>query len=1200
MSLIKLGEAITISTSDIQAEEAILADPEFLNRFKKVASELKSIAPKAKDFLYFSAIMMHAAEASLLDVDGKFKKNADGKELTATWEKKGDSWVWKCSDPSIRPYKNSNNDIFPEEELIKAYKKWVGRPLCLDHKSSSVDMIRGLIIDTYYDWPHKRVVALCALDKINYPDLARKVSTGYATSVSMGTAVGRAICFDCGNVARIESDFCNHMKNKSCYGEINVDLNPIELSIVVNGADPKAKIRHIVAAADNIANYIEMKQKQVSKIAEELEPYDESEHIEAAKDIEDGLEGVADKINELKEEVDALRRGEEAEQNNEHQNASNGQMAHDHNTVDNTKVATMISGIYQNLENLKQDLHKLYQKKGEDKNMTSKKTAYFQGGGGVNEPAPKQVKYPKEEADKIRDTQDKQVAYIQDIGSVTGLFPGDEQKKRELNRLAAEQEERALRRQAALRKAQEQIVTHKEAYFQGGGGVNEPTPGKPKYPKEEADKIRDTQDKQMVGAPPFPGVGKPDGLYGDDLKKKEMLSRAKLTAKFVKAANPNGSDNPSESRWQVFADNKLILTATVSDISGGKVEALYDTIATPEFGKKILAKIRTEGFDKAASVFKSSQAMEPTGATGPAPAPTAMPSETGMPATMPSDDKEVVDNGGTGDPKEELPKLLDEAENTLADIRSGVNALTNNSGNNLADFDQLSEGGDATKSTVASAVTMHKKLSKALLIGMKQAMTELEGNITELRLAKNIYDNEGRVKSSDLKTLPNIVKEACEDARHTIAECYQLEDAFVKYARGTEILVKHAFKEKEFMKMADGLPGDPLDPTLPITPSKPMQPTKPLPVKPAPAKPAPVKPAPVKPSTQKLPNQMTMEELMAQRGATPVRDHMLQSGTAGTHGAPAYSKQMPVPPSGTVNIAPGVPQTGKADDMNYDDDDMDYLEDENDVVKVDKDGNMSSDSPEEAGKAMKAMKSASFDLKTKEGRAMLRAKLAEKGLAFSDILGQAHSGGVTPQLDVKPTGDLAKVETLEETHKVMMDVATAPVKVRKMAEDIQKLVIAGKIDPDKDFQSLISQGLDSDAVKYWKSYYGQAKDGGSQFAAELVQEYKAQKMANEKEAYKVKIARAYELAYDMARKGMIGEDHHALNQQVNELMSFNDEGFESMKRYVERNAFSKQAHALPQVGMLGSENNVMVVPAPEASNQNLVFEYERLFSKSKY
>jgi hypothetical protein len=45
-------------------------------------------------------------------------------------------------------------------EDIPAYKKWVGKPLCIDHKSSSVDHVRGFIVDTYYDAQRKRVVAL--------------------------------------------------------------------------------------------------------------------------------------------------------------------------------------------------------------------------------------------------------------------------------------------------------------------------------------------------------------------------------------------------------------------------------------------------------------------------------------------------------------------------------------------------------------------------------------------------------------------------------------------------------------------------------------------------------------------------------------------------------------------------------------------------------------------------------------------------------------------------------------------------------------------------------------------------------------------------------------------------------------------------------------------------------------------------------
>ena len=198
MAFIKIGESLAITSSDIQSTESVLSNPEIVMRFEKIANELKTIAPKANDFLYFTAIMMHAAEASLLDDSGTLKKDASGKDVTAHWDRSNDSWKWVCSDSNVMPYKNANCDIFPEEELVKAHKQWIGRPLCLDHKSDSVDHIRGVIIDTYYDMPKKRVIALCALDKKNYPDLARKVTSRYATSVSMGTAVGRAICTDCG------------------------------------------------------------------------------------------------------------------------------------------------------------------------------------------------------------------------------------------------------------------------------------------------------------------------------------------------------------------------------------------------------------------------------------------------------------------------------------------------------------------------------------------------------------------------------------------------------------------------------------------------------------------------------------------------------------------------------------------------------------------------------------------------------------------------------------------------------------------------------------------------------------------------------------------------------------------------------------------------------------------------------------------
>jgi len=235
-------------------------------RFRKIADQLreeqgklhkgsKKLSPKVDDFLYASCIMMHAAEASLINQEtGEPLLNKEGKPVAGNFsivkDARGNNSVkWESAD-GILPYRNGNGDIFPEEDLLKAYKDWIGKPLCKDHISSSVDGIRGIVVDTHYDPKFKRVYALFALDRKNYAELARKVEAGYATSVSMGTAVGRSICTECSNVATVEAEYCHHVKTKTCHGEVNRDLSPIELSIVVTGADPKAKIMTVLAALE--------------------------------------------------------------------------------------------------------------------------------------------------------------------------------------------------------------------------------------------------------------------------------------------------------------------------------------------------------------------------------------------------------------------------------------------------------------------------------------------------------------------------------------------------------------------------------------------------------------------------------------------------------------------------------------------------------------------------------------------------------------------------------------------------------------------------------------------------------------------------------------------------------------------------------------------------------------------------------------
>ena len=283
----------------------------------------KELSKFVDEFVYASCIMMHAAEASLINQEtGEPILNKKGEPVKGWFEETKDkqgrkSVVWNSPD-GIQIYRNQNFDIFPESELVKAHKEWIGKPLCKDHVSNTIDGVRGVIVDTYYDPKFKRVHALFALDKKNYPDLARKVEAGYAPNVSMGTGVGRSVCSECANVATAAHEFCAHVKNRSNYGEINLDLSPIELSIVVVGADPKAKIRRIIASMDKYRGEADALRKvrgapleAIAELEEQIDSITEmanspisQEQIESFKDFIEGLASF--KQGEANELVSAL------------------------------------------------------------------------------------------------------------------------------------------------------------------------------------------------------------------------------------------------------------------------------------------------------------------------------------------------------------------------------------------------------------------------------------------------------------------------------------------------------------------------------------------------------------------------------------------------------------------------------------------------------------------------------------------------------------------------------------------------------------------------------------------------------------------------------------------------------------------------------------------------------------------------------
>lgn len=1236
------GEKMIIKTAQAQINNEkfmnaveLDEDPEIIQYFKKTVANLKKeakdsqgkrIAPKADGFLYFTCIMMHAAEAAILDDNGNIKKSASGEDLNASWDIRSDgAWVWKCNDPGVLPLKNANADIFPESELKKAYKKWVGKPLCLDHKSQSVDMVRGIIVDTVYDDKHKRIIALCALDKENHPDLARKVASGYAASVSMGTAVGKAICTEkgCHRIARVESDFCDHMRNKTCYGEINVDLSPIELSIVVNGADPRAKIRRIISSANSVAQYVDKQKLAEAGITED-------DALAQAYTIKDELEKLIEQLEGTGDnsslDIDPYaQRGTGPEPG-----TPSVEMSAAGNTPQAMDTARFAGEMADDLNKLKEKIGELnlvinkmayvkeHNNNKEDTVMANQKNAYFQGGGGANEPTPGQVKYPKEDSDAIRDNQDKQMngeSPFPDVGKTDGLYGDDAAKKKELLRMAQESEKRSLRRQAAMEKARELIKQRREAYFQGGGGPNEPTPGKPKYPAEDYTKTRDKEDKQMVGASPFPGVGKTDGLYGDDEKTKKLLLRAKLKARFVKASNEDGSDNLGDSQWQVYAKgddgkSRLVLSASVNELAGpDRASRLYSGIATQEYGLKMIDVIRSEGLDTARKLFKGAQPA-PAAPAAPGGLPAA-PVDAGGAGELPAGEVGLEPAGETGSPVDKIRDAVRELGNLHADLEKAIEALEEENNTEL--------GGEAVPELPAEQVAtasvslggVRKTLNAGMRKGMKQAQAEIEDMIDELKLIQRANSDK---KSAGL--VAELFKEANDDINKAKQGAYKMMASFVRYAKGVENMTKTA--QIEPVK-----PG-----TLPITAPRPaVLPKEPLP--PATPKGPGLPEWPEEPEIEPwkdVPNYQnaddgeavqygifgeeptdtgeeptdTSREARQDPHAIKVNQNPFTKGKSRPAGSPPPAQSIPTDQR-HGNLNPNKKEyVGEMSEIgNPADDVADATATKKPDGSVDVEG-----SPEELKKMLGVAASKGIKNMTRQERDALRVKLAQKGLQFSDMLQKAHpGGGFTTALDVKPEGDLAEVEDLPGVNKKMVDVALAPPrKVRQAAENIQRHVIAGTIDPKTDFPALIAEGLDPAAVSYWKKLWGEAHDPeASKWVSELVKDHQSKKASANEENLKVKVARAYELAYAMAERGLVQRDPRSLRQQADKILNCSDESFTYLQETVSKIPVKKAS--IPDVGV--QESSVITAtdylnPPLRSEGEDLKAQFDLAFAGRKY
>ena len=777
--LLKYGEANEIQ--GFRPAEAIIHDKAIHERFKKIAADIKKIAPKAEDFLYFTAIMMHASERSLYDENGNLLKNADGSDVWAKWEinEKTGSWKWVCSNPAIKPYKNANGDSFPENQLKIAYKKWIGKPLCKDHQSSSVDGIRGIILDTYWDDKHKRIIALCALDKVNYPDLATKVAIGTAHDCSMGCGVGKAICFNCGNVATTEDEYSNCIRTRSTNSEINTELNPIELSLVVNGADTNAKILEVLAAAEKL-------QTNLTKM---------------------GSTATIDEINSIRTELNKLAvRLDEAEKEIVSSNDNNFALK----SVASFRAEAQDSHIslIKNKLSTIEDMLKSIASKLSTEDLMTKKTAYYQG---TEEPTPGKPQYEKEEADMIRMEDSHMRHPLTDLGPVDGI-PKDDMEKKKMTARAKIEERRALRA-AAVERAQKAINQTKVAY------VNSGEKQELSYTPDPGAKVRDTEFTFNKG-------NGQTGLWGDDEKVKEKLSRASLKAKLVKAANAG------ENRWDVIstADNKVVFSATFDELTG-KRPVMYQTVASNDFAKQIMKTIRASGIEKAASMLKSAQVppTAPPADMGAPPAPPAdmgaapPPADAGAPPADMGAEAPPAEEGKEGTPEQELVAGLEAVTSALTEVSSlleklipsmknGVDALKGEKAE--LPTEELAEVSSNPEQSVEEALAdlsspepqqATASLSKIRIVvnaGLRKefakTLKSLASSQEEIELLLATASN----KNANKEVLIQLGKDILEETQATIRTANILRKAFVKYAKGTYQLEKRAAMEKKLTKLA--------------------------------------------------------------------------------------------------------------------------------------------------------------------------------------------------------------------------------------------------------------------------------------------------------------------------------------------------------------------------------------------------------------
>lgn len=110
---------------------------------------------------------------------------------------------------------NQNFDSWPSAELKKSYRSFIGKPIFVNHQNFDPSKARGKVIAARYleDKDDRYIETVMEVDAQRFPKLAKEIRDGGMDSVSMGVEAGETTCSVCGNLAKDEDDFCDHVRN---------------------------------------------------------------------------------------------------------------------------------------------------------------------------------------------------------------------------------------------------------------------------------------------------------------------------------------------------------------------------------------------------------------------------------------------------------------------------------------------------------------------------------------------------------------------------------------------------------------------------------------------------------------------------------------------------------------------------------------------------------------------------------------------------------------------------------------------------------------------------------------------------------------------------------------------------------------------------------------------------------------------------